>query len=663
MATRTSLYVTIVFYLIFVFAVSIYILNIKRKKSLFAKYTENTSDHFLAGRNTNPLLLVLATFATILSAYTLVGVPQEAFTTGFLSLRWIAINMSIVLSFAIITPRLRTISILRNYSSPIDFITDRYHSETIRLIVFFLLLTADMIFIAAQFTAISTLIETVSLGNIKGYVGAIFFGIIIIILEIIGGLESVMITGSIQACVMIFCLAIVPIIFSTMYGGFSELLESNNCDQTLPGKCGLNEQAELFKLYPSKLSIVSVGSSIFGFISFATLPQCIQRIYTANSSKGLRFAMLFQLATPYLTMISGVYVGIVCAARLNANIGSSSFAIAASELYNQGGFKEFISCLMMCFSLAVVSSTAFSALIAVSHLFSEDIFLTKIKANATSKEIILCSIIFSIFVVAISIGSLFIPNFDIYKCVEFQIAFQIQAFPAFFFGLFPEIFAPSSRSLIYGFITALIFIFFFEIIIKGAGHFKYLDSGIGSFLVQIIVIYLCEKKLPKEHLDDNTRTYDLPNKSTLIHYSRHLKTEKDFLCRLQTNDIMNIAEINKTEPFGTPLNKFLLCLSVLINIISLPWYEESGTLTSFLFGFPLWGYYFISGVVFSNFIVIYLIYNWKISDESLFLKNEKLILQEFTLEISDNPLQSIELSDRSNNSSINNSSFLSSDTV
>jgi SSS family solute:Na+ symporter/sodium/proline symporter len=644
--TRITLYVTIGFYLIFVFGVSIYILNNNRKKSLFAKYTENTTDHFLAGRNTNLLLLVLTTFATILSAYTLVGVPQEAFTTGFLSLRWVAINMSIVLSFAIITPRLRTISIQRNYSSPIDFITDRYHSETIRLIIFALLLTADMIFIAAQFTAISTLIETVTLGNIKGYIGAIFFGIIIIILEIIGGLQSVMITGAIQACVMIFCLTIVPIILSTMYGGFSELLESNNCDQTLPGKCGLNEQSQLFKLYPSKESIVSIGSAIFGFISFATLPQCTHRIYTASSGKGLRFAMLFQLATPYLTMISGVYVGILCAARLNSNIGSSAFAIAASELYNQGGFKEFISCLIMCFGLAVVSSTAFSALIALSHLFSEDIFQKQIKPNATSKEIILCSILFSMLIVAVSIGSLFIPNFDIYKCVVFQIAFQIQAWPAFFFGLFPEIFSPSSRSLIYGFFSALIFIFVFEIIIKGSGHVIYLDSGIWAFLLQIIVIYLCEIYFSKEHLDDDLRTYDLPNKSTLINFSRHMKSEHDFLSRLQTKEIMNVAEINITEPFGTTFNKKLLSLSVFINLISLPWYEESGTITSFVFGFPVWGYYFIAGVLISNIIVLYLIYNWEIPNETLFLKNEKLSIQDITLTVSDNPLQIIELSDK-----------------
>ena len=125
-------------------------------------------DHFLAGRQTPLFIIVLSTFSTIFSGYTMVGVPNETNSKGFTSLRWVQAINSIIISMIIFVPRMRGLAEKRNYTSTVDFITDRYRSESLRLIMIAIMVISDIIYCIGQFAAISSLIETVTNGQIKG---------------------------------------------------------------------------------------------------------------------------------------------------------------------------------------------------------------------------------------------------------------------------------------------------------------------------------------------------------------------------------------------------------------------------------------------------------------------------------------------------------------
>ena len=47
------------------------------------------SSHFLGDKNTGSILLLLTTFSTTFSGYTMVGVPEQAYLNGFLGLAWL----------------------------------------------------------------------------------------------------------------------------------------------------------------------------------------------------------------------------------------------------------------------------------------------------------------------------------------------------------------------------------------------------------------------------------------------------------------------------------------------------------------------------------------------------------------------------------------------
>ncbi|CAM9133219.1 unnamed protein product, partial [Ectocarpus fasciculatus] len=452
------------------------------------------SDHFLAGRKTPVVLLVLTTFSTVFSGYTMIGVPDEAYEFGFPALKWAGTTISIAISFAIITPRLRTISEYRNYSSPIDFVTDRYHSESLRILILSALWVSDFIYLSGQFSAISALVETVTEDQVPGYAGAIFMGVIILLLESLGGLKSVMLTDAIQSCFMIFSFLVVPFLLNELFGDFSDLLESKDCEETEFGSCGLNEQKDPYKQYPSTLQTTAMASSVFGFFSYSILPQCIHRIYTSDSADSLRVTVTSIAYCPYFTMIPGIFMGLVCAARLNEDSDGTAFGIISGELYDRGGFKKVVSCIMMCAGLAAISSTADSALIAMSHLVSEDLYQKKFRPGATQTETVLISKLCSLIVVVMAICMTLNDGFDVSRAAQIQIGFQIQAWPAFFFGLFPEIlgFCPSSRSLVWGFVTSITVLIVVYTCVS-AGVSFYFDPGTWGFVAYMLHIYIFEK--------------------------------------------------------------------------------------------------------------------------------------------------------------------------
>ena len=243
------------------------------------------SNHFLGDKNTGSLLLLLTTFSTTFSGYTLVGVPEMAYLSGFVGLVWIPWILSYILSIIVVTPRLRVLAETRGYQSPIDFITDRYHNESLRIILLVGMWVCDLIYLSVQFISISTLTETLTLGRVSGLLASIFFGFLILILEYLGGLKSVMLTDGIQSSVMIFVFVTVPFVLTAQYGSFEDQLHPADCSHAKPGQCGIT-QLQVFTEYPSSLTALKLACNLFQFSSFAILPQFLQRIYAASSSDG-----------------------------------------------------------------------------------------------------------------------------------------------------------------------------------------------------------------------------------------------------------------------------------------------------------------------------------------------------------------------------------------
>ena len=172
------------------------------------------TSHFLANKNFGALMLLLTTFASVFSGYTVVGVPNETGVNGFTAVRGIAGICWVGFSFVIIFPRLRRISVVRNYDSPGDFIYDRFHSIWLRLFVTFSLCIPQLFYLAVQLHSLGSTLSALTNGELDFYAVITVSAIMIVIFEILGGLRSVAYTDAVQATFMVIVFIAIPIVLS-----------------------------------------------------------------------------------------------------------------------------------------------------------------------------------------------------------------------------------------------------------------------------------------------------------------------------------------------------------------------------------------------------------------------------------------------------------------
>ncbi|MGK3740872.1 MAG: Na+/proline symporter [Bacillariaceae sp.] len=100
---------------------------VQRKRIQESKVMESAEEElaskFIAGRSLGPFITSMIMLASSFSGFTVVGIPQEAFLRGWTSLKWVTLQVPIMIMWSGAGLRLRKASLVRNHQSPIDIIT------------------------------------------------------------------------------------------------------------------------------------------------------------------------------------------------------------------------------------------------------------------------------------------------------------------------------------------------------------------------------------------------------------------------------------------------------------------------------------------------------------------------------------------------------------
>jgi len=435
---RIGLYYAIPIYFVFLVCLSFWAFH--RSKSLKVnKKCDALSIHYVGGRDFGPIVSAATLFASLFSGYTVIGVPNEAFANGWMTLRWLATSAGICLGMIGAGFRLHKISKLRNHSSPVDFITDRYQSQTLRYVIVFLQVLPTIIYLAAQVVAIkSTFNNIFGLDPNVAWPTILIMGLILVF-EFVGGLNSVALTDTAQAFIMIFTFVAIPLIMKTNFGGWSSLNP-----QTYP-------EPEFFQT-PSKEQQMNFWQFSLINISFFTLPHFMQRIYAARNVKSLKVAFSVLTVGPWFMIPSAVFMGTVGVKILVDKNGlplesNNAFSDILEKIMQLGGFPYFVSVIAITGSLAAIMSTADSLIIAISQLISVEImkplFTKKIPSSSESaskapkdQHLVWYGQLVSFLSVtfALLIGLFWDEGITGLSSIQFSLS--AQALPAFLFGLF-----------------------------------------------------------------------------------------------------------------------------------------------------------------------------------------------------------------------------------
>jgi SSS family solute:Na+ symporter/sodium/pantothenate symporter len=208
--------VLIVLYLFFLLGVSVWSWKQSRGKEV------DVDEHFTGGGNLGPIVLCCTLFATFFSGYTTVGIPNEAYTRGFLSGRWPCMVSVVVAGCITISSRLREVAVERKYNSPVSLIQDRFQSKALHRTISLIMSVPMVFYLTAQFAALGNTIVSLSQGAVPAIVGQVILAIVMLLYETFGGLKGVAITDVLQGCLLLVGTLSTCAVLGAVYGPFDE---------------------------------------------------------------------------------------------------------------------------------------------------------------------------------------------------------------------------------------------------------------------------------------------------------------------------------------------------------------------------------------------------------------------------------------------------------
>jgi len=391
------------------------------------KQKENSlSDFYLDGRNMGLFVLFLTLYATQYSGNTLIGYAGKAYREGYTVLVSVTFMMSVIGGYLLFAPRLYRLPRKFKFITVGDYIQHRYNSRTLTVIAVFLLIFALGNFILTNLKAMGHIVEASTGGQVPFIYGVLALSLIMVIYETLGGLRSVAWTDVIQGIILLLGCALIFIAIEYQYGGLSTTAEYyiNNREQAWAPPTW-----EEKRVWLSTLLIVIFGISIY--------PQAIQRIYAAKSERTLKRSLQIMVFMPLVTTFFIVVIGIVGSTQipgLDKNGSEEIILYLLNDISDKVLGIEYVIILFVTAAVAAIMSTVDSALLAISSLFTQDLYRI-LRPNSSQRHLTFMGKFFSWLIMGVmAYFAINLPQ-TIWRLMEIKLEILCQVAPALILGL------------------------------------------------------------------------------------------------------------------------------------------------------------------------------------------------------------------------------------
>ncbi|MGW4126649.1 monocarboxylate uptake permease MctP [Amycolatopsis japonica] len=341
----------------------------------------NTLDHLdewgLGGRKFGSWITWFLLGGDLYTAYTFVAVPALMFSAGAMGL--FALPYTIIVYPIVLMPALRmwSVSRVRGYVTPADFVRGRFGSPTLALLIAITGIIATMPYIALQLVGLEAVLRTMGI-NGSGIVGHLPLLVAFIILAVYtyqSGLRAPALIAFVKD-ILIYLVILVAIIYlPSKLGGWSAIFDAadakfdktpsqadgillNANNQLQYATLALGSALALF-LYPHSLTSVlaSRGRSVIkrnmvalpayslvlgllallGYVAISASVKPITNNATGKPDTNTVVPVLFD------TQFSSWFAGIAFAAiGIGALVPAAIMSIAAANLWTRNIYKEYI---------------------------------------------------------------------------------------------------------------------------------------------------------------------------------------------------------------------------------------------------------------------------------------------------------------------------------
>jgi SSS family solute:Na+ symporter/sodium/pantothenate symporter len=335
----------------------------------------------------------------------------------------------------------------RGFITPGDYITHRFKSKALTLLSTLLMIYALCNYTLAQLKAMGAAVEGISNGAVPSAYGIIALAIIMVIYETLGGMRSVAWTDVMQGIVLLIGFAVLVVIVPTQLGGgltqvVERLSEMDPPKVQVPDWQGLNK-------WVSYVFLLGCGAAIY--------PQAIQRLYASRSLKALKRSLMLMAFMPLTTTLIALVCGltaIVALPELEAGTTDQVLARLLALIMVESSLGYWLVVVVFAAALAALMSTADSALLSISSMFTRDIYQVYIKKDSSDEHLMLVGKIFSWVAVAILVGVAIVTDQTLVRLLELKFEMLIQVVPCFFLGLYWK--ALSRQTALAGLLAGLV---------------------------------------------------------------------------------------------------------------------------------------------------------------------------------------------------------------
>jgi len=381
------------------------------------------ADHFLGGRSLGPIVLLLTLYATAYSGNSLLGFPGEAYRSGFVWIMSTGFMSAIIVALHLVVPVLRPLAVRHGFVSPGDWIRHRFAadrlSKGLRMAVAVLMVIACGNFLVAQLMAMGYVTGQATQGLVPYWAGVVGLAAVILVYETVGGMRAVAWTDALQGSVMLVALGTLATWLVGEHGGLASLTRA--IAEVRPEAVAVPD-ARTCAYWASSIVLLGAGSVVY--------PQMIQRIFAAESGRGLARALAAMTIMPLVTTTVVALVGLAAIPRF-ASLGALGADTVMPRLLvawaETGWAGTSLGVLVFIGALAAIMSTADSILLALASVIAGDLAGRSATDDATTtfgKRVALG-------VMGVCVVIALAPRVTLWRLIELKMGLLIQCAPAF----------------------------------------------------------------------------------------------------------------------------------------------------------------------------------------------------------------------------------------
>jgi len=391
--------------------------------------SNSMADFYLAGRSLGLGVLFLTLYATQYSGNTLFGYTGKTYRIGFEWTASVLFMFSIIPGYLLFAPRLVALARREGFITPGDYISHRFASPALTLLSTVLMIYALCNYALAQLKAMGAAVEGITDGAVPGAYGIVGLAVIMVVYETLGGMRSVAWTDVIQGVVLLLGFGIMAFLIPIKLGGGLEhvvarLSEMDPPKVQAPSTEGANK-------WISYIFLLGCGAAIY--------PQAIQRLYSSRSVKVLKRSLALMAFMPLTTTLVALICGLTAAVVLPDLSKAESDQVLArlcALIMTDSTLGYWLVVAVFAAALAALMSTADSALLSISSMFTKDIYKPYFRPQADEAEMTLVGKFSSwaivVLLVVVAIGT----KATLVRLLELKFEVLIQVVPCFFMGLY-----------------------------------------------------------------------------------------------------------------------------------------------------------------------------------------------------------------------------------